>query len=242
MTIIFILIISFLASLVRSTLGFGEALIAVPFFLLFLPVDVAVPLAVMLSIVIALVVVIQDHKKIHFHSAKWLIIYAILGLPLGILILTYVNETFVKTGLGLLIISYSIYSLYFKRNKTLQEDNKLWLFVCGFLSGVFGGAYGVNGPPLVVYGNLRQWSAKHFRATLQAYFLPVSLLSVVGYFSKGLITREVNTYFLYSLITTIPAIFLGRHLNHKLKDGTFFKYVYWGLMVISVVLIVSTLV
>ncbi|WP_313258571.1 sulfite exporter TauE/SafE family protein [Sphingobacterium sp.] len=242
MTIIFILIISFFASLVRSTLGFGEALIAVPFFLLFLPVDVAVPLAVMLSIVIALVVVIQDHKKIHFHSAKWLIFYAILGLPLGILILTYANETIVKTGLGLLIILYSLYSLYFSKNKALKEDNKFWLFVCGFLSGVFGGAYGLNGPPLVVYGNLRQWSAKHFRATLQAYFLPVSLLSVVGYYAKGLITTEVNIYFLYSLITTIPAIFLGRYLNHKLKDGTFFKYVYWGLMLISAVLIVSTLV
>lgn len=242
MTIIFILIISFFASLVRSTLGFGEALIAVPFFLLFLPVDVAVPLAVMLSIVIALVVVIQDHKKIHFHSAKWLIIYAVLGLPLGILILTYANETIVKTGLGLLIILYSLYSLYFTKNKALEEDNKFWLFVCGFLSGVFGGAYGLNGPPLVVYGNLRQWTAKHFRATLQAYFLPVSLLSVVGYYSKGLITTQVNIYFLYSLITTIPAIFLGRYLNHKLKDGAFFKYVYWGLMLISVVLIVSTLV
>lgn len=242
MTIIFILIISFFASLVRSTLGFGEALIAVPFFLLFLPVDVAVPLAVMLSIVIALVVVIQDHKKIHFHSAKWLIIYAVLGLPLGILILTYANETIVKTGLGILIILYSLYSLYFTKNKALEEDNKFWLFVCGFLSGVFGGAYGLNGPPLVVYGNLRQWSAKHFRATLQAYFLPVSLLSVVGYYAKGLITTEVNIYFLYSLITTIPAIFLGRYLNHKLKDGAFFKYVYWGLMLISVVLIVSTLV
>lgn len=228
--------------MVRSTLGFGEALIAVPFFLLFLPVDVAVPLAVMLSIVIALVVVIQDHKKIHFHSAKWLIIYAVLGLPFGILILTYANETIVKTGLGLLIILYSLYSLYFTKNKALEEDNKFWLFVCGFLSGVFGGAYGLNGPPLVVYGNLRQWSAKHFRATLQAYFLPVSLLSVVGYYSKGLITTQVNIYFLYSLITTIPAIFLGRYLNHKLKDGAFFKYVYWGLMVISVVLIVSTLV
>lgn len=228
--------------MVRSTLGFGEALIAVPFFLLFLPVDVAVPLAVMLSIVIALVVVIQDHKKIHFHSAKWLIFYAFLGLPLGILILTYANETIVKTGLGVLIIVYSLYSLYFTKNKALKEDSKFWLFVCGFLSGVFGGAYGLNGPPLVVYGNLRQWSAKHFRATLQAYFLPVSLLSVAGYYAKGLITTEVNTYFLYSLITTIPAIFLGRYLNHKLKDGTFFKYVYWGLMLISAVLIVSTLV
>lgn len=213
-----------------------------PLFLLFLPVSIAVPLSVMLSVVIALIIVIQDYKKIHFNSAKWLIIYALLGVPVGIIILMYGNETLVKVGLGALILLYSLYSLYFNRIKALKEDNKFWLFVCGFLSGVFGGAYGLNGPPLVVYGNLRQWSAKYFRATLQAYFLPVSLISVVGYYVKGLITPQVNTYFLISLITTIPAVFLGRYLNHQLKDGTFFKYVYWGLMVISVILIISTLV
>lgn len=181
MIILFILVISFIASLVRSTLGFGESLIAVPLFLLFLPVDVAVPLSVMLSVVIALVIVIQDHSKIHVSSAKWLILYALLGLPLGILILIYGDEMIVKVGLGLVLILYSLYSLYFKNDNTLKKDSKVWLFICGFLSGVFGGAYGLNGPPLVVYGNLRQWSAKHFRATLQAYFLPVSLISVLGY-------------------------------------------------------------
>jgi len=241
-TIVFILIISFIASLVRSTLGFGESLIAVPLFILFLPVDVAVPLSVMLSIVIALVVVIQDHKKIHFDSAKWLIFYAILGIPLGILILIYGSEVLIKVGLGVLIILYAIYSLFAKNNKVLKEDSKLWLSVCGFLSGVFGGAYGLNGPPLVVYGNLRQWSAKHFRATLQAYFLPVSILSVFGYYVKGLITTEVNIYFMVSLATTIPAIFLGRYLNHQLKDGSFFNYVYGGLVVIGIILIISSLV
>lgn len=241
MTILYIIIISFLASLVRSTLGFGESLIAVPLFLLFLPVDIAVPLSVMLSVLIALVIVVQDYKNIHFNSAKWLILYAALGVPIGIIILMYGNETLVKTGLGILIILYSLYSLYFNSNKVLKEDSKFWLFVCGFLSGIFGGAYGLNGPPLVIYGNLRQWSAKHFRATLQAYFLPVSLLSVVGYYTKGLINTEVNTYFLYSLISTIPAIFLGRYLNHQLKDGTFFKYVYWGLIGISLILIISTI-
>lgn len=242
LTIVFILIIGFLASLVRSTLGFGESLIAVPLFLLFLPVEIAVPLSVMLSIVIALVVVIQDHKKIHFDSAKWLIFYAMLGIPPGILILIYGNEVLIKVALGALIILYSLYSLFIKSNKILKEDNKLWLFVCGFLSGVFGGAYGLNGPPLVVYGNLRQWGAKHFRATLQAYFLPVSLISVLGYYTKGLITTEVSTYFIISLITTIPAIFLGRYLNHQLKDNSFFKYVYWGLVIIGIILIVSALV
>ena len=240
-TIILILIISFIASLVRSTLGFGEALIAVPLFLLFLPVEIAVPLSVMLSIVIALVVVIQDHKKIHFDSAKWLIFYAIPGIPLGIVILIYGNDMLIKVVLGIFIILYSLYSLFIKSNKILKEDNKRWLFVCGFLSGVFGGAYGLNGPPLVVYGNLRQWSAKHFRATLQAYFLPVSLISLFGYYAKGLITTEVSTYFIISLITTIPAIFLGRYLNHQLKNGSFFKYVYWGLAIIGIILIVSSL-
>jgi len=195
----------------------------------------------MLSVIIALVIVIQDHKKIHFYSAKWLILYATLGVPVGIMILTYGNEVLVKIGLGILIILYSLYSLRFNNNKTLKEDNKFWLFVCGFLSGIFGGAYGLNGPPLVVYGNLRQWSPKYFRATLQAYFLPVSLISIIGYYVKGLVTSQVNTYFLISLITAIPAIFLGRYLNHQLKDGTFFKYVYFGLIVISLILIISTL-
>jgi len=241
LVIVFILFISFIASLVRSTLGFGESLIAVPLFLFILPVNVAVPLSVMLSIIIALIIVIQDHSKIHFNSAKWLIIYAIPGIPLGVLILVYGNETFVKTGLGFLIVLYSLYSLFGKSSLRLQKDSKFWLFICGFLSGVFGGAYGLNGPPLVVYGNLRKWSAKHFRATLQAYFLPASLIGFTGYFLKGLVTVEVNHYFLISLTTAIPAIFLGRYLNHKLNDQSFFKYVYWGLTIIGLILMISAI-
>ncbi len=236
-TLLLILLISFTASLARSTLGFGESLIAVPLFLLFLPIETAVPLSVMLSIVIALVIVIQDHQNIHFKSAIWLVFYAILGIPLGLLLLMYGNETWVKTFLGILIISYALYMLFNNRQKKFKINGKWLLFVCGFLSGIFGGAYGLNGPPLVIYGNLKQWSAKHFRATLQAYFLPASLIGLAGYYTKGLVTTEINHYFLYSLLTTIPAVFIGRYLNHKLSGQSFFKYVYWGLVFIGIVLI-----
>lgn len=241
MFIFLILLISFVASLVRSTLGFGESLIAVPLFLFFLPVEVAVPLSVMLSIIIALVIVVQDHSKIHFHSAKWLIIYAIMGIPLGILILIYANEYLVKIGLGILIILYSLYSLFGKNAFVLKQDHKLWLFVCGFLSGIFGGAYGLNGPPLVIYGNLRRWKATYFRATLQAYFLPTSLVGFIGYYYKGFVTPEVNRYFLIALISTIPAIFLGRFLNRRLNDQSFFRYVYYGLIIVGILLIINSL-
>jgi len=238
---VYVFAVSFVATLVRSTFGFGESLVAVPLFILFIPIDTAVPLSVLISILVALVVVIQDHSQIHFNSAKWLIIFAILGIPLGLLILIYGNEFWVKIALGLLIIFYALYAISGKNAVSLKTDSKLWLFICGFVSGVLGGAYGVNGPPLVVYGNMRNWSAKHFRATLQAYFLPASFIGAIGYFAKGLITLEVLTYFLISLPAVFPAIFLGRYLNHRINDSSFFKYVYFGLIAIGAFLIVNTL-
>ena len=236
-----IIAISFIATLVRSTFGFGESLVAVPLFVLFIPLDVAVPLSVLISIFVALVVVIQDHREIHFNSAKWLIIYAFLGIPIGLLILLYGNAYWVKIGLGLLIIGYSVYTMVAKNTLHLEHDSRGWLFICGFLSGVLGGAYGVNGPPLVMYGNARRWSAQHFRATLQAYFLPASLFGVAGYAFRGLLGWAVLNYFLTTLPAVIPAIFLGRYFNRRLHGAAFFKYVYWGLIVIGCLLIVFTL-
>jgi len=236
-----VIAISFIATLVRSTFGFGESLIAVPLLVLFIPLNIAVPLSVLLSVFIAWVVVVQDHRHIHFQSAKWLILYAFLGIPLGLMILIYGNEYWVKIGLGLLIIGYSAYTLAVaKESATLDHDNRFWLFVCGFLSGVLGGAYGLNGPPLVVYGKMRKWSPTHFRATLQAYFLPASLVGIAGYAIKGLVGWTVLKYFLLCLPVVIPAIFLGRFFNRRLKGSSFFTYLYWGLIGIGVLLLLVT--
>ncbi|HUH27074.1 sulfite exporter TauE/SafE family protein [Gelidibacter sp.] len=238
----YILLIIFIATLVRSTFGFGESLIAVPLLLLLIPIEIAVPLSVLISIFVAAIVVVQDRKQIHLKSAKWLIIFAILGIPIGLYLLIYGNENFIKTILGLLIILYSSYSLLSKSTFRLKTDNKIWLFACGFLSGILGGAYGLNGPPIVIYGNLRNWTPKNFRATLQGYFLPVSSIGMFGYWYQGLWSWTVTYYFLISIPVIIPAIFLGRYLNHRLKDGTFLNYVYMGLIGIGLLLLSQSLI
>ena len=225
----------------RSTFGFGESLVAVPLLALAIPIEIAVPLSVLVSIFVALVVVVQDRASIHVHSAKWLIAFALLGIPLGLLVLVYANAYWVKLALGALIIAYSAYSLVAKRSAQLDHDSRVWLFACGFLSGVLGGAYGINGPPLVVYGNLRRWSAQQFRATLQAYFLPASLIGVAGYATQGLLTRSVARDFALCLPAIVPAVFLGRHFNRKLEGTGFFKYVHAGLVAVGIVLVAVTL-
>lgn len=236
-TIIAIISIGFFASFIRSSFGFGESLVAVPLLALFIPLETAVPLSVMLSVVIALMIVIQDHSKIHLSSAKWLILSALPGIPLGLFLLLHGNPIWIKTILGLLIFFYSLYSVTRKINHRLKQDHKGWLLTCGLLSGILGGAYGLNGPPLVVYGHLRRWSAAHFRATLQAYFLPVSLLGLAAYYQQGLLTSTTNRYFFYCLPAVIPAVFLGRFVNKRLPAVSFLKYVFYLLMVISLILI-----
>jgi hypothetical protein len=91
----------------------------------------------------------------------------------------------------------------------------------------------------VVYGNLRRWSALEFRATLQAYFLPASLIGLAGYAANGLVGREVLRDFALCLPAIVPAVILGRRLNRRLS-ARFFTYVYVGLIAIGAVLAATT--
>jgi uncharacterized protein len=236
-----VLCIVFIATLIRSAFGFGEALIAVPLLAFFIPLQTAAPLAVLVSITIAGIVVAQDWKHVHLRSTGWLVFSTLFGIPLGLLLLTSSHQRIVKAALGIIIIAFSIHSLSGRTPLELKRDNRVWLLACGFCAGVLGGAYGMNGPPLVIYGAMRRWSAQHFRATLQGYFLPASIIGMAGYFLAGLWTPAVTHYYLLSLPVTVVGIFLGRAINHRLHGDAFLKYIYFGLAGIGGVLVIQAI-
>ncbi|HSM77602.1 MAG TPA: sulfite exporter TauE/SafE family protein [Bryobacteraceae bacterium] len=236
-----VLLVVFAATLIRSAFGFGEALFAVPLLALRLPLAIAAPLAVLISITIAAIVVAQDWQKIHLRSTLSLVFATLFGIPMGLWLLTSSHQRAAKVALAALIIAFAAYSLIGRKPPELRADSLPWLLGCGFFAGVLGGAYGMNGPPLVVYGAMRRWPAREFRATLQGYFLPASLLGMAGYWFQGLWVAPVTHYYLISLPVTVPAILLGRAVNHRLRGEVFLKYVYSGLILIGAVLLVQAL-
>ena len=229
----------FFASAIRSSLGFGEALVSVPLLALLMPVEVAAPLAVLVSITIALVAVLQDWRHVHLRSAGRLVLFTLGGIPLGLLLLKLAPEGVVKVVLGLVIAAFSVYSLAGGKQMKLGDDGSSWLF--GFTAGILGGAYGMNGPPLAIYGSLRGWSPKQFRATLQGYFLPASLAGMCGYGIAGLWTTRVNHFYFWSLPAVVIATLLGRTINHRLHPHRFLWMVHGGLLVIGVVLMIEAI-
>src|SRR3954471_20017992 len=233
-----VLSVIFLATLIRSAFGFGEALVAVPLLALFIPVEVAAPVAVLVSVTVAGLVLIQDWRHVHAGSAGRLILSTMFGIPFGLLLLTTVAEPVVKAALAVIIIAFSAYCLAGRSRFELRDDRLAWLF--GFGAGVLGGAYGMNGPPLVAYGAMRRWSPERFRPTLQGYFLPASLVGMVGYGMAGLWVPAVTRYYLASLPVVLAATALGRVLNRRLDGRRFLLYVHVGLVVIGVVLLIQS--
>src|SRR4051812_12564618 len=234
-----VLAVLFLATLLRSAFGFGEALVAVPLLALLMPVEEAVPLATLVSITVAAIIVAQDWHKIHVRSAWWLVISTLFGIPLGLWLLTAVPEAVVKAILAAVIIGFSFYCLVSRSPFQLKDDRWAWVF--GFGAGILGGAYGMNGPPLVVYGSLRQWSPEQFRATLQGYFLPASVLGMVGFWLAGLWKPAVTRYYLWTLPLALAAIFLGRAINRRMSGRSFLRFIHVGLLLVGAVLLIQAM-
>jgi uncharacterized protein len=236
---VLVVAVFFCATLVRSALGFGEALIAVPLVAFVLPVEVAAPVAVLVSITVAAVVLVQDWRHLDVRSALWLVGFTILGIPLGLLLLRTVPEPIVKGALGLVVAGFALLSSRRQVTYSLRDDRFAWLFGVG--AGVLGGAYGMNGPPLVMYGSLRRWPPERFRATLQGYFLPASIIGMVGYWAAGLWTPHVTRYYLLSLPAVLLAIPLGRLINTRFDTHRFLAVVHAVLFVSGAGLVAQAL-
>jgi hypothetical protein len=231
--------VMFLATVFRTTFGFGEALVAVPILALIIPVKVAAPIAVLASIMIAGFVVLRDWRHIHLRSVGWLILSTLFGLPLGLLLLKFLPETTMKALLAIILLMFSGYSLLYPRRFSLKNDRFAWVFGLG--AGICGGSYGMNGPPLAIYGSLRGWSAERFRATLQGYFLPASILGMCGYGFAGIWTSTVSRLFLWSLPSIVAGIFVGRICSRQIGEHQFGRFLHFGLIFIAALLLIQAM-
>lgn len=239
-TSLLVVAVFFVATLIRSTFGFGEALVSVPLLAFLIPVKVAAPAAALVSITVAAIVLVQDTRHVHVRGAAALVVSTLFGIPLGLALLRMGSERVVKSGLGIVIVAFAIWSMRQRGRYVLTDDRLAWLF--GVSAGVLGGAYGMNGPPLVVYGSLRRWNPQQFRATLQGYFLPASAAGMAGYWAAGLWTTPVTTYFAEALPLVLVAIGLGRAINRRFAVERFFVYVQAGLLASGAGLLLQALV
>lgn len=236
----FILIaVLFCSTLIRSTFGFGDALVAMPLLAVSLGMRTATPLVALVASTIAVAILAKSWRDVRWASAWRLVLSTAAGIPLGLLFLKGSHEDLMKIILASVIITYSTYSLVKPRLLTLKSEKAAFPF--GFIAGILGGAYNTNGPPVVVYGTLRGWAPHDFRTTLQGYFLPTGLMIVLGHGLSGLWTQQVFKHYLIALPAVLIAIFLGSRLNRAIPKGRFDRYIHLLLIAIGIFLLLQSI-
>jgi uncharacterized membrane protein YfcA len=231
-----ILFVIFLGAFTRATLGFGDALVAMPLLAMFADMKIATPVVAFEAVVIATLMLIESWRKVDFRAAWRLILASIAGIPFGLMMLKSAPEGIVKSILGIVLILFGIYNLLKPDLPALKS--KPFAYLAGFLAGILGGAYNTNGPPVIIYGTLSKWSPTRFRATLQCYFVPTAIFILIGNGVAGLWTPDVLKLFAYSFPVILLATFLGTKLSYKIPAGVFDRYVYAALIVMGLLLFI----
>jgi uncharacterized protein len=239
-----VILIIFIAAITRSTLGFGDALIGMPLLTLVIDIQVAAPVSLMVSMTIAVFILAQNWRNVDVRIASRLIIPAFIGIPVGVFILKNAPEAIVLFILGVILILYGLYNLFvplLSKQKTEEKsksthDNLAYVF--GFISGVLGGAYNTSGPPVVVYGTMRKWHPDIFRTTLQSYFLPTGIFTMIGHAIGGLWTHPVLSLYVYVLPAVLLSIVIGGWLSRCIPIAFFSKLIYGFLVLMGVLMVV----
>ena len=239
-TVILVIAVLFAGTLVRATLGFGNALVTMPVLALMIGLPAATPLVALVASVSTLTILAANWRHVHLASAWRLVAASMLGIPLGLYCLKGLPPWPMQLALGVVVFGFASYSLIQPRLPRVKDGPLA--YVLGFVAGVLGGAYNTNGPPVVIYGTLRGWDPRQFRATLQGYFLPTNLLIIAGHGAAGLWTTDVLWTFLLALPTTLLAVAIGSYLNRRVPKRRFTMLVHVFLLLIGGYLMVRAVV
>lgn len=232
-----IIAILFVSTFIHSTLGFGQALVAMPLLVMVIKIKTATPLVAFVLMTIAAVILLRNWRAVDLRAAWRLVLSSCFGIPVGLFLLKGVPEGLMKVCLGILVILFSLYNL---ANRHLKIIDLRWMsggsvlaYLFGFLAGIIGAAYNTSGVVITVYATLRDWSPDRFRSTLQSYFVFTGLLILLSHGLTGLWTPNVLRLYVTSLPLVLVGIFLGGKLNRFIPQGQFDGYVNVGLLIMG---------
>ncbi|HSN77361.1 MAG TPA: sulfite exporter TauE/SafE family protein [Anaerolineae bacterium] len=211
--------IIFLAALLQTTSGFGFALMAMPLVALVIGVKAAAPLVALVGFTLYAVNLIRYRRGFDWRVLLPLAIAAALGVPLGVWALGNLDEQVVKSVLGVVLIAYALYGVW--KPQTAPLRSSLWAYQAGFLAGILGGAFNTPGPPVIIYGNLKQWPRDLFRSTLQALFLFSSSLVIASHAVAGNLTRPVLTTYLLLVPALLLGVWAGAYVDRHMSNERF---------------------
>lgn len=207
------------AGFINGLSGMGAAMIAVPVLSLVLDMQTNIAISCILIPIMSAMLAWKMRQYCEPQLVLPILLGAIPGSIVGTYILKYVPTLYLQITMAVVLTSYTIWALMQKNTDLEHKDNKIIIFIAGFIAGITGSSLSFFAPPLAIYVIYAGWPPTKTMGTLCISYVIMSFISCVFQAIAGLYTVKVIALSLVaipvSMIGTVIAFPIIKYLVPK---------------------------
>lgn len=247
--ILLIGLIVFSTFTIEGIAGFGSTVMALPFMIMLIGLEKAVPLLSSLNLLLAIYLISRSWRNISFREYIYIVIHAAPGVIAGLLMMDHLPRkiligllTFFTLFVGIRGLCKTIKNKEAAISRT-KPDKGLFSRVILFCGGIFQGAFGSGGPLVVMYAAKAIPEKTVFRATLPLlWFTTNSFMNVKWFLSGNVWDKQLFFRFLWALPFIAAGMIFGDYLHWKVNQKLFTLLLYTLLIIVAIILGINSLI
>jgi hypothetical protein len=243
------LAVIFLTHFQSGITGFGCTVLAMPFVVLLIGLDAAVPILLVQGWLLALLVVIESWRKIVWREFLIIIVLMGVGIVPGIWMFKNLPGDTLKIILAIFTIAVGLEGIvkHFRPSAAAitgpSSSRSRWLASLFLpLAGAIHGAFGTGGPLLVIYATRAITDKTLFRVTLCLVWTVLNTVLVMEKAFSGAMPSRVVVMTLVAIPISVVGFWLGNKVHYKVNDVAFRKIVFVVLTAVGLFMAWSVLV
>ena len=238
-SIAYIILLTIGASFVQRTTGFGFGIFIMTSLPLLMPsYGEATALSGLLALTTSATIAFKMRGHICWRRLIPILTTFIIVSAAAICLLARIHDTTLRRVLGIVLILTGIWFAFFKDRIRIGTSIP-WQAGAGFLSGIMGGFFGMQGPPAVLYFISSEPSKEEYMAMTQTYFLIGNAMMTIVRGANGFVTAHVGKCWVFGLAGVAAGTLLGSWAFRKIP-GKVFPYIVYSYICISGVIILLT--
>jgi uncharacterized protein len=185
--------------------------------------------------------ILKLRQALNWQKIWPLILGTTIGIPIGVILLTWINPVYLRFGVGVLLVLYTIYGLARPAFKPMKIGITADIAI-GITNGLVGGLTGLGGVISTISCQFRGWSKDVQRAVFQPVLFAAFVVISISMGITGAVTSETLKLYGFGLPFLLAGLWSGFKLYGKIDDETFRKAVLMLLLLAGLSLIVPALV
>ena len=229
------------AGFVQGISGFAFGMVAMSLWVWTIDPRVAAVMSVLGGLTGQFLSAVTVRRGLHLGLLWPFVAGALVGVPLGVLVLPLLDPAWFKGLLGLILLVFCPPMLWADRLPKITHGGRLGDAAAGAVGGVMGAVGGFTGVAPALWCTLRGYNRDEHRAVLQNFNLAALTATAVALWWSGTITAEVlPRYAVVAPALVLPSM-LGARVYLGLSAAQFRRVVLVVLSVSGVVMVDSAL-